>query len=91
MARHELQKVSKLFVGMPTKEFLARLVRTLALGASTVVIGGVVEKGPEDASKNVLPDSEVVGVGNSESNVVQVKDRERKRHRDRTSSRALLV
>lgn len=82
----ELRRLLKLFVGIPTEEFLAKLVKSRAHGASTIVIDEAVELGPEVVSQNVPPSSEVVAVGNSESNVV-LKEKDKKRHREGTSSR----
>lgn len=50
------------------------------------MVSDVVERGPEAASKSALLTFEVVRVENTKGNVVLVKDGERKRHCDDTSS-----
>lgn len=84
----ELRKLSKLFVEMPTEEFLARLVKSRAPRASVVVINNVVETGPEAASWGVVTSFGVAQVADPDMNVVLVKDKEKKRHRDGTTSRS---
>lgn len=88
MVGPDLRKLSKEFADMPIEEFLARLVRSMAPGASVMVVGITEEKGPEVDSKSALPVSGVAGGGHSETTVAFVKDKERKRHRDGSSSRS---
>lgn len=85
VAGSELRKVSKLFIEMHIEEFLARLVKSRAHGVF-VVVGDAVEKGPEAASKSTFRVSEIARIGKSESNIALMKDTNKKRHRDGTSS-----
>lgn len=83
----ELQRAVDLFIKMPTEEFLARLVKSKAAGASLVVVGDSEEKGPEAISRSIPVVSDAIGVGNSESAVVLSKEKDKKRHREGGSSR----
>lgn len=51
LAGPELRKIADTFVNMPTEEFLARLVKSRAPGASIVIVRDSDEKGPEAVSK----------------------------------------
>lgn len=73
---------------MPTEEFLARLVKSRAPGASTIIVDDSEEKGPQVVSRDVISVAEAAGTGNSETNAALVKDREKKCHRDGSTSRS---
>lgn len=75
----------EIFADMPTKEFLALLVKSKAAGASTALPSVGVESGPEVASRSLVACTTVTGVGASETTLV--KEREKKRHRDGHSSK----
>lgn len=77
MAGPELLELVKLFANMPTEEFFARIVKSKAAGASTIVHGVGIESGPEAVSKSVVPLPDVIGPDVSE--MVSIKDRDKKR------------
>ncbi|KAL8103753.1 hypothetical protein AgCh_028091 [Apium graveolens] len=80
-----LRRLFDWFVKMPIGEFLARLVRSKASGASVVVVGPE-EKGPEVNSKAV-PIAEADDLSDLTPIAVLLKDKDKKRHHEGHSSR----
>lgn len=75
-----------LFANMPIDNFLARLIKSKSVGASTAMPSIGVESGPEMISKSLAPHSTVAGISASDTTIV--KDPERKSHRDKHSSKS---
>lgn len=77
----KLSNLSKRFAKMPTKDFLARLLKNKTSAAATARGNSTVEKGNESHSKLIAQSSKVVA--NSPANeVVEALSKEKKRHRD---------
>lgn len=72
---------------MPSKEFLALLLKSKAAEASALEVGDGVEAGPKGGSKATVPVSKALEGGVSESTMPLVKEKDKKRHRDGGTSR----
>lgn len=87
VAGADLRREVDLYANMPSKEFLALLLKSKAAEVSVVEVSGAVEAGPEGGSKVVLPSSEAVDDGVTETSIPLVREKDKKRHRDGSSSR----